>query len=133
MTTKLDLDDLERKAKRRAAARALAAPDPEWFRATGEYLDATQEDNVLAMIARIRELEAGQAECDRVNAASMAEIERLEVRAAAADKLEVEMAKLLPMTDAAVAFVDQQGTLAQGDFAGDLFDDLARALEAAGR
>lgn len=58
---KIDLDEIERIAKRRAAARQLRAPDPEWFEATGAYLDATAEPVVLALITRIRELEAAVA------------------------------------------------------------------------
>lgn len=62
---KIDLDELEQIAKRRAAARDIAAPNPEWLRATAAYLDATGELVTLALVVRIRELEAENAELKR--------------------------------------------------------------------
>lgn len=48
-------------------------------------------------------------------------------------QLRAENAKLEAIAKAAAAFIDQQGMLAQGDIAGDQFNALERALQAAGR
>lgn len=95
--------------------------------ANGEYIATASPSVVLALIARIRELAA--------------ERDRLAPRAKAADVVEVELAKLLPLADAAETFVDEQGKRVDGqygladasDFALDQWRDLVRAVEGAGR
>lgn len=83
------------------------------------------------------EVERARPEIERLRA----EHARLQVRADAADKLEVELVKLIPLADAAERFVDEQGKRVDGqyglrdadDFALDQWRDLVAALEAAGR
>lgn len=105
---KLDLEELEREAKARLAISA--------------DIDMNADDVTVALIARIRELEAGQAQIARVFTGDVA------------------TARIVA---AAVAFVDEQGkrvsierghTIGQAeDFAGEQFAELVRAVEAAGR
>lgn len=146
---KLDLDDIERKAK--------SATPGNWTATKAVDDEGWMTVAVVAAVAAVapRQLVytdhrggvAPEANRQFIAAASplvvlalIAEIRRLEVRAKAADVLEVEMAKLLPLADAAERFVDEQGKrvldrelMGTADFEGDLFAELVAALEAAGR
>ena len=113
-----------------AAIERLAATLLEAARDVRAAMAGNQEQQPVTKLdladleARIRELENERA--------------KLEPRARVADVLEVEMAKLLPLADAATAFVDEQGkipmdALLDNGFEGERFDDLVKALEAAGR
>lgn len=126
------LDEIERQA------REWAGEDADWYPGVGPKV-------TLALIARIRELEAGAARAVTIadEAFGLGPVEPLDWTLARIERgiaaEHIRNATLEAIARAAIAFVDEQGPrasedlLLHPDFASAHWEDLVRAVEGAGR